>query len=967
MKGKGFIKLFAIVLGLICLWELFPTFYVNRIEKKAESLSNGTAASKREQLEKLSKDSLKIAGINIMNYNEAKNQEIKLGLDLKGGLNLMLEIPERDLLIYFADNSENPIFRKALGDASAQEKTSSASYTSNFFKAFEKEKAAMGEPNLKLSSPDIFGTPTFSDKIKFNTSDADVEKFITDKVESSVNTAIEVIRARVKKLNIDEPNIQRIVGTGRILVELPGVTDADRVKRLLQTSARLEFWEVYDPAATLGYLNTLSQKTGNNLLGTKDALLRPIRSNAATATAFLRDTAAINKILNSPQAKEVLPPNMKYAKLLWAAKPSPESPNELQLFTIKGTKNDHAPLEGAVTDAGISFGNFNQIQISMQMNSESAGIWKNLTEKNIGHPIAVVLDEVVYTAPNVNSAIPNGQSVITGNFSQKEANDLIDVLKSGKLQVRAKIIQSEVVGPTLGQQSIHNGLISILVSYFFILVWMIFYYGKAGMYANIALVLNMFFLIGIMASWGAVLTLPGIAGIVLSIAMAVDANIIIFERVKEELRVGKNLKQAFADGQKHALSAIIDGNLTTLIVGIVLLFSTGPIKGFAVTLVIGILCTLFTAIFITSLFIYGAMEKGQSFSISTTWTKNWFTNVHFKWMEKRKIAYIFSSVLMIISIISIFTKGFEQGVDYTGGRTYVIKLANGAPPEELSKILESQFIDNGETTTVDVKKYGEGNQVRVTTKYGIDSEDPNIDVIIKDKLYNGLKKFLPTNFSRDNFVQGEAFGIQSSSEVGPTVASGIVRNGIIAVSIALLGIFIYILYRFKNWQMSSGAVLSLIHDATIVMGIFSILSWLRIVPFSVEIDQFFIASILTIIGYSINDTVIVFDRIRENKRHNTHQTMSLKELYNDAINHTLGRTINTGATTIVATVIIFFFGGESLQGFMFALLLGFSFGMYSSIYVASSISCDLTLYSHEKESKRLAIAAKNTKKLATTK
>jgi len=967
MKGKGLIKLFAIVLGLICLWELFPTFYANRIEKKAESLSNGTEASKREQLEKLAKDTLQIAGIGIMNYNDAKNNEIKLGLDLKGGLNLMLEIPERDLLIYFADNSENPVFRKALEDATAQEKTSSASYTSNFFNAFEKEKVQMGQPDLKLSSPDIFGTPTFSDKIKFNSSDAEVKSFITDKIESSVNTAIEVIRARVKKLKIDEPNIQRVTGTGRILVELPGVSDADRVKKLLQTSARLEFWEVYDPETTLSYLSTLNQKTGNSLLGTSNALLRPVRSNAAVGTAYIRDTAAINKILYSPQAQATLPPNMKYAKLLWAAKPESESPNELHLYAIRGTKNDHAPLEGAVTDASISFGNFNQIQISMQMNSESAGIWKTLTEKNIGRPIAVVLDNVVYTAPNVNSVIPNGQSVITGNFSQKEATDLIDVLRSGKLQVRAKIIQSEVVGPTLGQQSINNGLISILVSYFFILLWMMFYYGRAGMYANIALILNMFFLIGIMASWGAVLTLPGMAGIVLSMAMAVDANIIIFERVKEELRVGKNLKQAFADGQKHALAAIIDGNLTTLIVGIVLLFSTGPIKGFAVTLVIGIMCTLFTAIFITSLFIYSAMEKGQRFSVSTPWTKNWFTNVHFKWMEKRKIAYIFSLALIIISILSIFTKGFEKGVDYTGGRTYVIKLANGAPSEQIAKILESQFVEeNGETTTVDVKKYGEGNQVRITTKYGIESDDPNIDVIIKDRLYNGLKNFLPTNFSRDNFVQGAAFGIQSSSEVGPTVASGIVRNGIIAVSIALVLIFIYILYRFKNWQMSTGAVLSLLHDSLVVMGVFSILGWLRIVPFSVEIDQSFIASILTIIGYSINDTVIVFDRIRENKRHNIHHTMTLKELYNDAINHTLGRTINTGATTIMATVIIFFFGGDSLQGFMFALFLGFAFGMYSSIYIASAISYDLTDYTQEKEVKPAVVSA-NAKKLARAK
>ncbi len=953
MKGKGLVKFFAIVLAIICLAELFPTFYVNRIESKANDLSNKTEASRKVKLEELAKDTLNL-GIIKMNYYDAKKNEMKLGLDLKGGLNLLLEISEKDLLLDMADNSENPVFRKALDIATSEEVKSSATYTSNFFKAFQTAKTELGQPDLKLSSPDVFGTKDLAGQIQYNTSDADVEKYISGVVESKVTKAIDVIRARIKKLNIDEPNIARVPGTGRILVELPGVTDADRVKKLLQTSARLEFWEVYDQSASWAYLMDVNQKIAENKL---TGLLVPSNRSNAVAIAKIKDTAAVNKVIYSEKAKNLLPVGLRYIKLLWAAKPDSKYPNELELYAIRGTKNNKAPLVGAVTDARITFDEFNRITISMQMSPESAVVWKDLTKRNApkdpqgrGNPIAVVLDDVVYTAPNVNTEIPNGQSVISGSFNEQEANDLVDVLKSGNLPAKAKIIQSEIVGPTLGQQSINNGLLSIVVSYIFILAWMIFYYGKAGLYANLALIINMFFLIGIMASTGSVLTLPGIAGIVLSMAMAVDANIIIFERVKEELRRGKPLKQAFAEGQKHALAAIIDGNLTTLIVGIVLLFSTGPIKGFAVTLVIGIFCTLFTAIFITSMLIYGAMERGQNFALTTNITKNWFTNVHFKWMEKRKFAYIFSVIIMIISLASIFTKGFDKGVDYTGGRTYVIKLEKNIHPEEVSKTLEKLFVINGETTNINAKKFGEGNQMRVTTKYGMESNDPNIDVVIREKLYTGLKNYLPANYTKENFIKGVPYGIQSASEVGPTVASGIVRNGIIAVSIALAGIFIYILVRFRNWQMSTGAVVSLLHDSVVVMGAFSLLSWLRIIPFSVEIDQTFIAAILTIIGYSINDTVIVFDRIRENKRHNVHHLMTLEELYNDAINHTLGRTINTGVSTIMVTVIIFLFGGESLQGFMFALFLGFTFGMYSSIYIASALSYDLTKYSYDKES-----------------
>ncbi|TWP23484.1 protein translocase subunit SecD [Apibacter muscae] len=950
MKGKGLVKFFAIALAIICLIELLPTIYVNLLESRAEKNSKGDETKRKAEIEKLAKDTLNL-GIVKMDYQSAKEKEIKLGLDLKGGLNLLLEISEKDLLVDLADNTENPVFNKAIEIASSEANTSNNTFTQNFFKAFQKAKQELGQPNLKLSSPEIFGTKELSGVIQHNTSDSEVEKYITSSIESKVSNAIDIIRTRITKLKIDEPNISRVPGTGRILVELPGVTDTDRVKNLLQTSARLEFWEVVEKSSAWNMLTYINLKAADKQLMGK---LIQAPNSTAVALAKLSDTATINRIINSDKAKNIL----RYNKLLWSSEP--DSNNLLELYAIKGTRNNKAPLVGAVSDAQLTFDQFNRIQIAMQMGPESSIEWKKLTEKNApkpgepsGKPIAVVLDDIVYTAPVVNSVIPNGQSVISGNYSEQKASDLVDVLKAGNLPAKANILQSEVVGPTLGQQSITNGLISILVSYIFILIWMVFYYGKAGIYANIALVINLFYLIGIMASWGSVLTLPGIAGIVLSMAMAVDANIIIFERIKEELRKGKPLKQAFIEGQKHALAAIIDGNLTTLIVGCVLLFSTGPIKGFAVTLVIGIFCTLFTAIFITGMLIYGAMEKGQQFSLTTRFTKNWFMNVNYKWMEKRKLAYIFSLILMVVALISIFTKGFDKGVDYTGGRTYVIKLNKEIHPEVVSESLEKIFTVGGESSNINAKQYGGKDQLRITTKYGLGDNNPNIDLSIREKLYTGLKEYLPKGYSKEEFINGSPYGIQSASEVGPTVASGIVKNGIIAVSIALAGIFIYILVRFKNWQMSTGAVVALFHDAVIVMGAFSVLSWLKIIPFSVEIDQSFIAAILTIIGYSINDTVIVFDRIRENKNLNLARTMTLEELYNDAINHTLGRTINTGISTIMVTVIIFLFGGESLQGFMFALFLGFTFGMYSSIYIASSLSYDLTRRSYDQAKAKL--------------
>ncbi|NAW51403.1 protein translocase subunit SecD [Elizabethkingia argentiflava] len=945
MQGKGLITTIAIILGLICINELLPTFYVNRIEKEASAISGGNEIRYKKELEKLSKDTLNL-GFTKLDYRSAKEKEMKLGLDLKGGINLLLEINQRDLINDLTNYSSNPILIEALNRADIAQKTSTKTYIENFFIQFDavnKEK----KTDIKLSNTEIFGNQKLSDQIKFNTPDSEVKRIISKKIEASASSAFEVIRTRIDKLGVTQPNVQKVPGTGRILVEMPGIKDIDRVKKLLQTSARLQFWEVQSIEEIAPYFQRLSSvvmskgdsigiNRNMNLMSTLN--LQQVMSGVAKVK--LSDTATVNKLLNSVQAIKTRPANLRFTKFMWGAKPESEAPDYLTLYAIRGTVNNKAPLDGAVKEARINYDQFGRIEIGMQMDSEGTKIWKSLTEKNMERPIAVTLDENVYTAPRVNAVIANGSSVITGNFSQQEANDLVDVLNSGKLPATAKIVQADVVGPSLGAESIHAGVISFIIAFALIMVYIIFYYGMAGVYAVIAMVINLFYVFGIMDSIDATLTLPGIAGIVLSMAMAVDTNVIIYERTKEELFAGKNILEAYKDGFKHALSAIIDGHATTLLTALVLyVFGTGPIKGFAVTLIIGILMTFFTSVVLSRVMIFSRLTKGKTISVWTKFSKNLFRNIWIDFIGKRKWSYLFSVVLMVICLGSIFVKGFKFGVDFKGGRSYVLRFDKPVVASDVQKDLLSLFkTQDGKEESVDVKTFGNSNQIRITTDYKIEDVSTSVDVEVERKLYTGLKKYLPENETFEVFRNSDAehAGIVSSTKVGPTVADDIKIHGSLAVLAALSGIFIYILVRFRRWQFSLGAVAALFHDAVVILGVFSL--FYTIAPFNMEINQDFIAAVLTVLGYSINDTVIVFDRIREYLRER--KSISLAGLFDDSISSTLGRTFNTSFTTILVILAIFIFGGDSMKGFMFALLIGIGFGTYSSIFIASAIAYD---------------------------
>jgi len=947
MQGKGLITTIAIILGLICINELLPSFYANRIEKEAQTLSGGNEVKYKKELEKLSKDTLNL-GFTKLDYRSAKEKEMKLGLDLKGGINVLLEINQRDLVNDLTNYSTNPVLVEALNRTDAAQKFSTKTYIDNFFVQFDAVNKEKGT-NVKLSNPEVFGTQKLSDQIKFNTPDDEVKKIISKKVDASVGSAFEVIRTRIDKLGVTQPNVQRVPGTGRILVEMPGIKDIDRVKKLLQTSARLQFWEVQTAGEVAPYFQQLTSvvmtkgdsigvNKNMNLINTLD-IQNGARQNGV-GNVKLSDTATVNKLLNSAQAIKARPANLRFTKFMWAAKPESNTPDNLTLYAIRGTANNKAPLDGAVKDARVNYDQIGRIEIGMQMDSDGTKVWKTLTEKNIGRPIAVTLDDNVYTAPNVNTAIPNGQSVITGNFSQDEAKDLVDVLNSGKLPATAKIVQADVVGPSLGAESINAGVMSFIIAFALIMVYIIFYYGMAGVYAVIAMIINLFYVFGIMDSIDATLTLPGIAGIVLSMAMAVDTNVIIYERTKEELFAGKGIREAYNDGFKHALSAIIDGHATTLLTAVVLyIFGTGPIQGFAVTLIIGILMTFFTSVLLSRVMIFSRLGKGKEISVWTSFSKNLFRNIWIDFIGKRKWSYIFSTVLMVICIASIATKGFKFGVDFKGGRSYVVRFEKPVVASDIQEELAPIFKTNdGKNEAVDVKTFGNSNQLRITTDYKIDDVNTSVDSEIEHKLYDGLKKHLPANETFEAFKSSDVghAGIVSSTKVGPTVADDIQVHGTLAVLAALAGIFIYILLRFRKWQFSLGAVVALFHDAVVILGVFSL--FYTVAPFNMEINQDFIAAVLTVLGYSINDTVIVFDRIREYLRER--KSISLAGLFDDSISSTLGRTFNTSFTTILVILAIFLFGGDNMKGFMFALLIGIGFGTYSSIFIASAIAYD---------------------------
>ncbi len=970
MQNKGLIRLFAILFGLVCVYQLSFTWFAKNVEENAAIYANNDAIKERAYIDSIANKPVVNIGIAKFTYNEIKAKEINLGLDLKGGINAILEVSVRDILIGLSNNSKEPVFNKALIAATAAQKESNSSYINLFFDAFEKESNG----TIKLSDPKIFGNKSLRDKINFSMTDDEVKPILNDEVDGSIKTAFEVLRSRIDKFGVTQPNIQRVAQSGRILIELPGAKDIDRVKKLLQSTAELQFWEVYSNQEMANFFiqaNTAlaqiekndvsldetqkvdsSKSKIDNLLGeVKDsvdtkkqnplfAVLYPSipqndnQISSRVATSSLNDTARVNKYLAMPEVRALLPEDMKYVKFLWDAKPVTDS-EVIYLYAIKSNREDQAPIEGdVINDAQQSFDQFGaNPEVSMSMNSKGSKLWGKMTTDNVGKFVAVVLDNFVYTAPRVNDAITSGRTSISGNFTINEAQDLANVLKAGKLPAPAQIIQSEIVGPSLGQEAIDSGINSFLIALALILLWMALYYGKAGVFADVALITNILYLFGVLTGFGAVLTLPGIAGIVLTLGMAVDANVIIYERIKEEFAKGKSSKEAINDGFGGALSSILDANITTFLTGLILfIFGSGPIKGFATTLMIGIITSLFTAIFVSRLMIEWYMKKDRTLTFDTRITRNWFKNLDVAFLRKRKIAFIVSSTFLLIGFVSLFTNGLNFGVDFSGGRTYTVRFEKPVSGPEVANALKAQF-----GSAPEVKTFGSSNQLKITTKYHVEQNGLAADDDVQQKLFEGLKTFMPDGMNIDQFKPGgdsnQKLGIMQTVKVGPTIADDIKTDALLAVLGSLVVVFLYIFFRFKKWQFGFGAVVAVFHDAFIVLGVFSV--FYKFLPFDLEIDQSFIAAILTVIGYSLNDTVIIFDRIREYDH--LHSSWKQETLIDRALSSTLSRTINTSATTLLVLVAMFLDGGDTIRGFMFALIVGIVVGTYSSLYIATPL------------------------------
>lgn len=994
MQNKGLIRVFAILFGLVSIYQLSFTYITNKVEKEAQTfaetqitVSEENYISKREATIKKYLDSVtSVPVIMGVTYSDAKEKELNRGLDLKGGINVILQISAKDILLNLSNNSKDPAFNKALDEAHTIQKTSSLNYLDAFMQAYE---AIPGDN--KLASPNVFFNKNTEGEINPNMTNAQVKAVISKKLDESVEAALEVIRKRIDKFSVTQPNIQRLGTSARILVELPGAKEIDRVKGLLENTAQLEFWHVYriDEMESFlmnanSYLKTLQtaetstqntdtqeEETGNEnteenndpisdiekLLGGQnvtDSLNNQLEENPlfdkmvrygypggpVLGTFRVQDTAAINQYLKMPQVRNLLPAQQRYTKFVWGKEVVDTELQEktTDLYALKYTRDGVPQLGGdVVTDARHDFSMGGAPVVSMQMNAKGARIWEEMTGLafNQKSQIAIVLDDVVYSAPGVTSGpISGGSSQITGNFSVNEAIDLANVLKAGKLPAKAQIIQSEVVGPSLGQEAIKSGTYSFIFAFFLIMIWMIGYYGKAGWFANVALIVNILFIFGILAGMGAVLTLPGIAGIILTLAMAIDANVLIFERIREEYDKGKLQKEAINDGFKNALSSILDANITSAFIGIILLmFGTGPIQGFATTLLIGIATSLFTAIFITRLFIDKYVYSEKRLSFATPLTKNLFKNFNIDFIGKRKIAYVVSGILIAVSLFSIFTNGFNLGVDFVGGRTYTVRFDKPMVASEVQKSLVEEF------GSAEAKTFGSPNQLKITTKYKIDEQSSEVDNEVQELLFQALNPYLPAGFSYDDFTNADDnknIGVMQSIKVGPTIASNLKVAAYWSIFGSLLVMFLYILARFRGWQFSLGAVVGLVHDSIIILGIFSLLR--NIMPFSMEVDQAFIAAILTAIGYSINDTVVVFDRIREYYINNPSWTF-LKKV-NDSLNSTISRTINTSLSTLLVLIVMFVFGADSLRGFIFALIIGVVVGVYSTLYIATPIMYD---------------------------
>ncbi|MGN0029376.1 MAG: protein translocase subunit SecDF [Marinilabiliaceae bacterium] len=973
MQNKGAVRIFAILLALVCLYQLSFTFVTRRVESAAQVASAGDPKVEAAYLDSVANEPVFLG----LTYMECKSKEINFGLDLKGGMNLILEVKISDVVKALANHNTDPVFNQAVDNAAEREKTSTSDFITLFKEEFEKLN-----PNGQLAT--IFATVDMKDRVNLNMSNSEVVDVLRDETESAIQNAFNVLRTRIDRFGVTQPNIQRLEKAGRVMIELPGVTDPQRVRKLLQGTASLEFWETYAnseilsklvdadkasavvtdaPAAPAASADTLAAAADSAAALLDDVAaadsaaranvvslftyLKPLQMGGSPLVgfAFAKDRDKVDEILASDKVRRVLPHDLR---LLWGVKPIKGdeaarygiqcSPKEqlYELVAIKQTSsNGRAPLEGdVITNARsqVSQNGKAEYEVSMSMNSDGARKWAQLTKANLGRSIAIVLDGFVYSYPTVQSEITGGNSQITGNFTTEEAQDLANVLKSGKLPAPATIVEDTVVGPSLGQEAIESGLVSFLIAFVAVLIYMVVFYGvRAGLTADFALICNLFFIVGVLASFGAVLTLPGIAGIVLTIGMAVDANVITYERIKEELRAGHSIQNAVQVGYSNAMSAIVDANLTTFLTAVILfIFGTGPIRGFATTLMIGIVCSFFTAVFLSHIIIDRLAAKHDDMKFSTKFTENFLQNVNINFLGKRKAYYIVYAVAMLVCIGSLCFRGLSKGIDFKGGHVFVVRFEQPVSSVEVQSSLFKAF----DETTVEVKTYGNDNQLRIATSFGIDNTAADAQSDIENRLYEGVKQYLPQNVDKDTFLASYRM---SSQKVGPTMASDMTEKAIYCIVFSLIVMFLYIFARFRKVAYGVAAVVGLAHDVIFTLGVFSLCY--SIMPFSMEVDQSFVAAILTIVGYSINNTVVIFDRVRES--FNTMPKADALQVMNSALNSTLARTVNTSATTLVTLLIIFLFGGEVIRGFVFAMFVGMFVGTFSSMLLATPIAYEI--------------------------
>jgi SecD/SecF fusion protein len=1001
MQNKGAIRLIAIALALVCVYQLWFSLETYWVRKDAENFSKGDKVKEQRYLDSLAgKGVYNFLFLKDYTYKECLDRELPMGLDLKGGMNVTLEVSVIDLIRALSNSSKDVTFNKALALAKENQKSSQDDYLTLFEKAFKQI-----DPGAKLAS--IFSTRELRNKIKSSASNNEVMTVLRQETEDAIDNAYNILRNRIDRFGVTQPNIQRLQTRGRILIELPGVKEPDRVRKLLQGSANLEFWETYENNQILPILVQANTKLKDLLTVKADTLLADSLKNTAAidslkkdpndllakiqkdttakgkatqsleqfqkenplfgyltpatmqdgsaavgaqvGTANKNDTARINAMLQKAQIQQLFPRDLR---LMWEYKPVDykQAGNFFQLVALKADRNGKPALTGdVITDAREQFGeNKATAEVSMTMDGYGTKEWAKLTKQNVKKQVAIVLDNSVYSAPVVQNEITGGNSQITGNFTIQEAKDLANILKSGRMPAPAKIIEEEVVGPSLGQEAINTGLISFVLSFIIVLLYMWFFYARSGIVAQIALIANLFFLFGILASLQAVLTLPGIAGIVLTMGMAVDSNVLIYERMRDELRAGKGMRLAVSDGFKGAYSSILDSQLTTLITGIVLFFfGKGAIQGFATTLIIGIMTSLFTGIFITRLVLEFMLAKNWEITLGNKLTINFMKNVNIDWLGKRKFFYAISGIVILLGIVTLSVRGLNYSVDFKGGRSYIVRFDKPVVTVDIQSALRAELGENPE-----VKIFGPINQVKIVTKYLIDDESADVERVIEGKLYNAVKKFYSAPITAEQFsTSDQTVGVLSSQKVGPTVADDVRMSGLYSVFFALIGIFLYIWFRFRRWTYSLGGIVSLAHDAFLVISAYSLLY--NFVPFSMDVDQTAIAAILTIVGYSINDSVVVFDRVREYLGMGMGHKFN-KETINSAINSTLSRTITTGGTTMLSLLAIFIFGGEAIQGFMFALFIGIAIGTYSSVLIATPVLYDSTIWWENRKAKKLA-------------